>query len=191
MDVTKLLLEQLGDSGIGEIASQIGANQPQTQSAIEGIVPTILGAMSNNANSSDGANSLLGALDRDHDGSIFDDVSGFIGSFSDGPGAGILGHVLGSNQGAVEQGLSQKTGLNSMQIGKLMQIVAPLIMGFLGKQKREGSGGIDIGSIAGLLGGLSQTADQSTSLDLGDVLNVVGGGGQGGVGGLLGSLFKG
>ena len=73
-----------------------------------------------------------------------------------------------------------------------MQIVAPLIMGFLGKQKRQNSGGFDIGSVASILGGLSQTADQSTGLDLGDVLSVVGGGGsQGGVGGLLGQLFKG
>lgn len=198
MDLTKILMSQLGDGGLEAIAGQIGANKEQTQSALGGIVPSLLGAMTNNSKSQDGANGLLGALDKDHDGSIFDNLGGFIGNFNDGPGNGILNHVLGDNRPKVEQGLSQKTGLNTGQIGNLLKIAAPLIMGYLGKEKRqkETQGGFDLGGIAGLLGGLTKTADQGSSLDLGDVLNIVGslsgGGGSqrgGGIGGLLGKLF--
>lgn len=155
--------------------------------------------MANNTKTEQGANGLLGALDRDHDGSILDDALGFIGNFSGGPGEGILKHVLGGNQTVVENGLSQKTGLSSGQIGNLLKIAAPLIMAYLGKQKKENSGGFDISNITNLLGGMTQQADQSTGLDLGDILSVVGSlaggetqqqGGAGGMLGLLGKLFK-
>ncbi|MBO6515600.1 MAG: DUF937 domain-containing protein [Bacteroidia bacterium] len=197
MDLTKLIMAQLGEGGIDAMAQKIGADPKQTSSALEGVVPTLLGAMSNNAKSNEGASGLLGALDRDHDGSILDDVTGFIGNSDNGPGAGILKHVLGDNKSAVESGLSQKTGLNSGQIGNMLTMVAPLIMGYLGKQKREDSGGgFDLGGIAGMLGNLASTSDKSTGLDLGDVLSVVGGltggnskGGSAGIGGLLGKLF--
>ncbi|MCO4818207.1 MAG: DUF937 domain-containing protein [Bacteroidetes bacterium] len=191
------MLKQLGNGGIESMANKIGANSQQTSSALEGIVPTLLGAMSNNSQSKSGASGLLGALDRDHDGSILDDVSGFIGNSDNGPGEGILKHVLGGNRNTVENGLSAKTGLNTSQVGQLLKIAAPLIMGYLGKQKKQQGSGFDLGSIAGLLGGMSNTSDKSTGLDLGDILQVVGGlsGGNsgaqrsGGIGGLLGKLF--
>lgn len=83
------------------------------------------------------ASGLLGALDRDHDGSILDDVAGFIGNNDNSAGDGILKHVLGDNRNTVENGLSAKTGLNSSQIGQLLKMAAPLIMGYLGKQKNK------------------------------------------------------
>ncbi|MFY0643767.1 MAG: DUF937 domain-containing protein [Bacteroidia bacterium] len=192
------LLEQLKsklDSGtISSIASKIGADEGQTSMAIQGALPTLLGAMSTNSQSKEGAQGLLSALDKDHDGSIFDDLGSHINNFQNGSGSGILKHVLGGNSATVEQALGAKSGLNSSQSGQLMQILAPIVMGFLGKQKRSSAGGFDISQIANLLGGMSKEADKSTSLDLSDVLSVVGGltggGKSGGIGGLLGKLFK-
>lgn len=189
-----MIMSQLGDGGIETMANQIGADSKQTATALEGAVPTLLGAMSNNVQSKEGASGLLGALDRDHDGSILDDLTGFLGSGNTDTGSGILKHVLGNNQTEVENGLSAKTGLNSGQIGNMLKMVAPIVMGYLGKQKREQSG-FDLGGIAGLLGNMASTSDKSTGLDLGDILNVVGGlsgnssQGGGGLGGMLGKLF--
>jgi len=196
MDLTKVIMSQLGQSGLEAMAGKIGADTQQTSSALEGIVPTLLGAMSNNASNESGASGLLGALDRDHDGSILDDVSGFLGGDDDRGGNGIVGHVLGDNRSNVENSLSQKTGLNTGQIGSLLTTIAPLIMGYLGKEKRSQGNGFDLGGIAGLLGGMADTSDKGTGLDLGDVLSIVGGlsggnsgGGNAGMGGLLGKLF--
>ena len=189
------VLGNLGPDAIASISQQIGAKEEETTNALSGILPTLLGAMANNSKTPEGAQGLLGALDKDHDGSILDNVGDFLGNYQNGPGEGILNHVLGNNRPIVEQNLSQKTGLNSSQIGNLLQIAAPLIMGYLGKQKRQAGGsGFDIGSIGNLLGGMTREADSSTGLDLGDVLNIVGGltGGQqsrSGLGGLLGKLF--
>ncbi|MGB0849909.1 MAG: DUF937 domain-containing protein [Bacteroidia bacterium] len=194
-DILNQLLGQLGPQGIQAISKQIGASESQTTDALGGVLPTLLGAMANNTKTPEGASGLLGALDSDHDGSILDDVAGFVGNFNDGPGQGILKHVLGGNQPAVEQGLSAKTGLNSSQISNVLKIAAPIVLGYLGKQKKQSSAGFDIGGIAQLLGGMTQQADQSTGLDLGDILNVVGGlsgnksSGATSALGLLGKLF--
>ena len=199
-DVLNQLLNQLGPQGVAAISKQIGADENKTVDALGGVIPTLLGAMANNSKTQEGASGLLGALDRDHDGSVLDDALGFIGNFTNGPGEGILKHVLGGNKPVVENGLSQKTGLNSGQIGNLLKIAAPLVMAYLGRQKKEGSSGFDISNIANILGGMTQQADQSTRLDLGDIVSVVGSltgnqtqqqsGGAGGMLGLLGKLFK-
>ena len=196
-DILNQLLSQVGPQGIQAISNQLGASESQTSNALGGVIPTLLGAMANNTQSQSGAQGLLSALDKDHDGSILDDVAGFASNFNNGPGQGILNHVLGGNQPAVEQGLSAKTGLSSSQISSLLKIAAPIILGYLGKQKKQSSSGFDLGSITNLLGGMTQQADKSTGIDLGDILSVVGGlsggnqrGGSAGIGGLLGKLFR-
>lgn len=198
-DIINQLLQQLGPQGISAISKQIGADENKTVNALGGIVPTLLGAMANNSQSEQGASGLLGALDKDHDGSILDDALGFIGNFTNGPGEGILNHVLGSNQARVENSLSQKTGLNSSQIANLLKIAAPLVMAYLGRQKKENSSGFDVSNIASLLGGMTQKSDKSTGLELGDILSIVGSltsnqtqnqGGASGMLGLLGKLFR-
>lgn len=197
-DILNQLMSQVGPQGIQAIAKQIGASESETTNALGGMIPTLLGAMANNTQSKSGAEGLLGALDADHDGSILDDVVGFVGNFNSGSGDGILKHVLGGQQPVVENGLSAKTGMSSSQISSLLKIAAPLVLGYLGKQKRqEPQAGFDIGNIASILGGMTQQADKSTGLDIGDILQVVGGltGDQnsgskgGGIGGLLGNLF--
>ena len=82
-----------------------------------------------------------------------------------------------------------------------MKMVAPILMGYLGKQRRQiESNGFDLGGISSMLGGLAGEADRGTDLDLGEIMNTVGGllGGSGssgqksgGIGGMLGKLFGG
>ena len=196
MDLTNAILSQLGSQGLSNLAGQIGADEGKTKSAIEGAIPVLLGAMSSNAKSSDGASSLMSALERDHDGSVFDNIGGLLQNLGGGAGQGILGHVLGGQQSGVEQALGKKTGLDMGQVSKLLVAVAPMVMGYLGKMKRQGGGGFDVGSIAGLLGGMAGESDSATDLDLGDVLGLVGGlggsgQGQGGLGNILGGFLKG
>lgn len=88
-----------------------------------------------------------------------ENISGFLGNPQAANGAGILGHVLGSQQPAVAQGIAQNSGLNSNQISQLLQIAAPLVMGSLGKQQQ--SQGLNPSGLAALLGGQQQAAQQA------------------------------
>ena len=120
-------------------------------------------------------------------------------------GAGILGHVLGGKQPAVENALSQKSGLDTGSIAQILKIAAPVLLSVLGKQTRQNnvSDSNDLGSLLGsMLGGQPQQnqsliaslidADgEGSVLDdvAGMVLGAASGQKKGGLGGMLGGLF--
>jgi hypothetical protein len=52
-------------------------------------------------------------------------------------GGKILGHILGGRRTQVEQGVAQQSGLDQQQIGKLLVILAPIVMGVLARRKQQ------------------------------------------------------
>lgn len=159
MDLAQSLMQQLAGGGLSQISQQIGVDEQKTGSALSAAMPLLMSALANNASKPDGAQALHQALAEDHDGSILSDVPGFLGNPQAANGAGILGHVLGGQQPAVTQGLAQSTGLNGNQVGQLLQIAAPLLMGALGQQQQQQ--GLDANSLSAFLGGQQQMAQQS------------------------------
>ena len=163
------------------------------------------------------AESLNNALDRDHDGSILDNPSQVEARQQEG--GSILDHIFGGQKAQVENSLSQNTGISMEKIGPILAMLAPLIMGYIGKQKQQNnvnSGGLgDL--LGGILGGAQNQAQAQPSNPLNDILGQVLGGGQqqqssgnplndilgqvlgggqqqqqqGGLGGLLGSILGG
>ncbi|NNC83320.1 MAG: DUF937 domain-containing protein [Flavobacteriales bacterium] len=198
MDLTRELMQNLGENGIHRISQEVGMQPQETKTAMSAIVPVLLGAMAQNSQSTEGANGLLSALDRDHDGSVLDDIGGFLGGAMQGNrssnGSGILRHILGDKKEPIEHGLSNKIGVDSNSISKLMSMLAPLVMAYLGKQKRSsGTGGFDTGGLGGLLGKLAGGSRQSGGIDVGDIMDMMGGlsGSSKSSGGMLGGLLKG
>lgn len=191
------LMGQLGGDALGNLASQIGADRNKTQAGVAAALPLLLGALSRNAQDGNGAQALGAALERDHDGSILDDAAGFFGRGDTSTGAGILKHVLGAKTPRVEQGLSKSTGLDAAATGKLLAMLAPMVLGALGKAKQQG--GLDASGLAGMLGGERRAMEQKApqlgmlgalldqdgdgDMDLGDITKLGGG--------LLGKFFKG
>lgn len=168
MNLTGLLNEALSGNTVSQISQTIGADEGTTANAIQAAVPLLLGGMARNSQSEEGASSLLGALDRDHDGSILDDLGGFIAGAAGGSaaGAGILDHVFGGQQPQIEQGVSAASGLDMNKVGPLLMMLAPIVMGALGRSKQQ-QGGFDINSLAGLLGGAqTQMASGSPIMDM-------------------------
>ena len=52
-------------------------------------------------------------------------------------GAGILGHIFGNRRSAVEGGVAKASGLDGGQIGKLLMLLAPIVMSALAKVKQQ------------------------------------------------------
>lgn len=74
------LMQQLGSDTIAKLGQQLGADSATTQQAVGAALPAILGALAKNAQSPDGAAALAGALEKDHDGSVLDNVSSVLGA---------------------------------------------------------------------------------------------------------------
>jgi len=149
-----VLRQQLDPQTVSSMADTIGAEPSSTQNAVSTALPLLVGALSRNATASpQGAQALNAALERDHDGSLLDNLGSLLGqsgglgsllgSLGGGSsnraadGAGILKHVLGGKQSSIAQGIGQATGLSAQQASQLMGLLAPIVMGALGKVKRE------------------------------------------------------
>jgi hypothetical protein len=144
-----ILTQQLGGSVLRQISGKLGVDERIAGPAIGAALPLLLGALSKNASREDGARDLHRAVRRDHDGSVLDNLGGFLNRAEEGPGEGILRHVLGQRRGRVESGISRATGMDTGSAGNLMAMLAPVVMGAIGKTQREQ--GMDERQLAGYL----------------------------------------
>lgn len=147
--IMDLLREQLGGHVMAQISTALGTQNDTTKKAIGAALPVIVGALARNAKQPGGADDVSRAVQKDHDGSIFDNLSGFLRNAQRGPGGAILGHVLGARRDSVEHQVSRATGMPAPSTNRLMEMLAPMVMGALGQKRREQ----DLGSVglAGLL----------------------------------------
>lgn len=152
-----LLTKTIGSNEIQTMSRKIGADEGQAKSAVEAALPMLLGAISRNASSTDGAASLFQALTRDHDGSVLDRPDAVVQDPAAAKGDGILRHVLGARRSAVESGLSGATGLDKGKAGQLLSMLAPMVMGALGRTQR--SSGLDARGVASMLGDERRTME--------------------------------
>lgn len=147
----------LNESEVDQIAQNLGASKEQTESAIGMALPTLLGAVAKKAEDDQGMAEIDTAL-NDHDGSVFDQLSGLLGGGGAdaaaslqalGGGGDLLGSILGGRKDKVETGIGKASGLSGGQVGSLMGMLAPLVMGAIGKKKRTEN--MDQSGLGGML----------------------------------------
>lgn len=169
--IMDLVMGQLSGAPTKRISGKLGADEGAVGNAIGMALPMLLGAVSRNVSNDEGARSLDGALAKDHDGSILDNLPRFLAQPDAGPGEGILRHVLGAKQPAVEQGISKSTGLDTGTIGQLLVTLAPFVLGAIGRAKREKQ--MDAGGLSQFLAGERQEAEQSAPDQMGFIAGLL------------------
>jgi hypothetical protein len=167
--LTEMLTQQLAGGAISQISSKIGVDQGTASRAVSLAIPLLLSALARNASTPSGASSLNQAIANDHDGSVLDNVEGFIANSESANGAGILGHVFGEQRTSVENGLAQTAGLDPGSAGKLLETVAPLVLGALGRTQQQQ--GLDANGLSAFLGGQHQQAQAAAP----DLMGMLGG----------------
>jgi hypothetical protein len=207
--ILDLLNSNLGKQIIGGISQETNQPADKTASVVTMAMPILLGAMKRNASNESGAANLMNALNSKHDGSILDNLGGLFGGGVNEEvkqdGLGILGHVLGGSQDNAVRALSQKSGLDTNSVMQILQVAAPILLGYLGKQKQQKNVNSDSGIgdlLGGLMGGGKKQPKQQSMIEslldgnndgsvIDDIAGMVLGGSQkkGGLGGLLGGFF--
>ena len=166
--ITQIITQQLGGSASRTIAQRFGISETTANTAIQMAVPLILTALARNASQPQEAQNLHQAIATDHDGSILDNLRGYLGNPQSANGAGILGHVFGNQRPVVENNLAQATGMDQSSAGGLLETLAPLVMGSLGKAQQEN--GLDPSGLSNFLNGQQQEA-QATAPNAMSVLS--------------------
>lgn len=164
---------------IDDIASKLGVDPGTAMSGVLEGGQTILAGLQKETETEQGAESLKEALKK-HAGekkvTSADEID-------EEDGKNILGHIFGGEQEKVASELNaseQTTG--GLDFGKLLPMLAPIIMNFVANQKnekeKETDGGLDLGGLlGGILGGGSGQggSSQGGGIDLGAIGNILGG----------------
>ena len=126
---------------IQKAASFVGESEPGTQKAVNGIVPTLLAGLVNQASTSGGAEKLSRILDTGkYDGSALNNLSSL---FSGGEttqkavtqGKDILSSLFGNKtEGLIDQ-IARFAGLRTGSASSLLALILPLILSLLGRQR--------------------------------------------------------
>ena len=218
MNLIELITGNAGNQVASQAENKFGISKNQIIALLAVAAPLVISYLRKKSQENPNeAEALNNALDKDHDGSILDNPAKVEARVQEG--GSILDHIFGGQKAQVENQLSQNTGISMDKIGPVLAMLAPLIMGYIGKEKQ--SNGVNSGGglgdlLGGILGGAQNQAQAEPSNPLNDILgsvlgggsqqssgnplndilgNVLGGGQQqqqqGGLGGLLGSILGG
>jgi hypothetical protein len=151
------LSQHVNSGTIGQIANQIGATPVQTQAAVSAAMPMLLGALARNSATPQGAAGILGALERDHDGSLLDSLGDLLGGASGSGGLGDIGGMLGGLLGGASPAAGSAGGGGGGTGGGMMDM-----------------GGAILGHVfGGKQGNVASTLGKSTGLQSGQILQLL------------------
>ena len=170
-----MVQQHLGPTEVNQISQQLGVAPAQAQSAISTALPMIVGGMASHASQPGGAEQIHQSL-ASHQG-LLGNLGGLLGSGGAADGGGLLGKVLGQHQAPVQQGVAQASGLDPQKAGKLLLMLAPIVMGVLAHKQAASQS--NPAQVTDELKRESQAAQQQARSQAPHL------------GGLLGQIFKG
>ena len=179
MSLIDLITGNAGNQVAEQAENKFGVSKNQIIALLAVAAPLVISYLRNKSQDANEAEALNNALDKDHDGSILNDPSQ--AEARQAEGGSILDHIFGGQKSQVENQLSQNTGISMDKVGPILAMLAPVIMGFIGKEKQQAgvqSGG-GLGDLLGsILGGAHNQVQAQPSNPLNDILGSVLGGGQ-------------
>ncbi len=185
---------------IDDIAAKLGVSPDVAKEAVEQGGAVLLGGLAKNASTTEGSSAIENALKR-HEGRT---GAAKVEDIDQADGGKIVSHILGDDEKKVTEKLTESPKTAGIDFGKLLPILAPIVMGLIANATKDKSaksapsesqpGGGGIGDvIGGILGGGSSSSGGG---GIGDILGgILGGGssssGGGGIGDILGGLLGG
>ena len=188
---------------VADIASKLGADPSEVNQAIQTLVPTLLGTLQENVQADDiDSTHLESAVVAEGESDLL--VGGVnVDQIDTGQGNQLIASLFGGNDtNQVASALSGAGAGGGDLIKRLLPMLAPIVLAYVGKQfaaknagaqaQASGGGMGDIlGSILGGAGG-GGGAGGAANNPLGSILGSVLGGNQGGaIGNILGGLLRG
>ncbi|MFN7730561.1 MAG: DUF937 domain-containing protein [Pirellula sp.] len=172
------LLDLVKTAVSGQVADQLGSlvgiDKGKSASAIESVVPVLLGSLLKKASTPSGASELSKVL-KDQDTSILDNLGGLLGGAGSSDllsmGTKFLPMLLGSSQSSIITTLVKLLGFNDKTITTLLGYLAPIVMGVVGKQAKA-AGGFDPGVLTDLLKGQSNFLGNALPTELKGVMGM-------------------
>src|ERR1700755_1832893 len=195
VDVMAGLDELFNHIPVSEIASKIGADEGEVNNAIRTLVPALVGGVAENVEADDIDSSTLESDVHQQGASGLLDGGVSVDQVDEQQGDQYVARIFGGNDSnAVASALAGTGAGGGDLIKRLLPILAPIVLAYIGKQLTKGAGGGGLGDILGsiLSGAGGGGAAGGGNNPLGSILGSVIGGGQGNaIGEILGGLLGG
>ncbi|WP_373652477.1 DUF937 domain-containing protein [Schlesneria sp. DSM 10557] len=167
MNIVEMILKALSGDTLKTLSAAIGETPENVQKAISAIVPTLLSGLGSLAAKPEGGEKIWNSL-RKVDENVADDLGGVLsGGGADDlakKGTGILEDLLGKGGlTALIGSIASFLASNPALVKKLLPLVAPFILSFLGKQVK--SQGLDLGGLLKMI--LSQKSNIAKAMPAG------------------------
>jgi len=190
---------------VADIASKLGVNEGEVNSAIKTLVPALVGGVQQNVDTKDIDSSGLESAVTQQGASGLLDGGVSVDQVDAKQGDQIVSKIFGGNDsGQVASALSGTGAGNSDLIKKLLPILAPIVLAYIGKRLTQGSASAPTqqpaqqpaqsggGGLSDVLGSILGGSQSGGNNPLGSILGSVLGGDKGGaIGDILGGLLRG
>jgi hypothetical protein len=185
---------------VADIAAKLGADQGEVSQAIQTLVPTLLGTLQENVQADDiDSTHLESAVVAEGESDLL--TGGInVDQIDTGQGNQLIASLFGGNDtNQVASALSGAGAGGGDLIKRLLPMLAPIVLAYVGKQfaaknagaQAQASGG-GMGDILGSILGGAGGGGGAANNPLGSILGSVLGGNQGGaIGNILGGLLRG
>lgn len=156
-NLVELIGKQLSPQVVQSLGQLAGTTKDQTQGALGAIVPSLVGAISNQGSTAGGAQQILNLLGKQTGGdNLLGNLAGMLtgGDSTQGllsSGAGIVSSLLGGNASKIINTVASLVGVKEGSISTILQSVAPLVLASVGKLVKDGN--LNAAGLASLLAG--------------------------------------
>ncbi|MFI6870420.1 DUF937 domain-containing protein [Nocardia sp. NPDC050406] len=157
---------------VSQIATKLGVDEATANTAIKAAIPVLLGGLQAKASNPEAAAAIEGEIAKQPDDLLDGGVD--IEQVDVAGGHQIVDQTFGTEKNTVINALGDVGGAGNDLMGKLMPMLAPIVLAYLGKKVMGGTG--------------TGTAAQSGAGGLGDILGSLLGGATGGSGNASGGL---
>lgn len=136
---------------IGQLSSNLGESENGITKAISAILPSIIGGISEQAETTVGASTLLNLASDTHSSGVLNNLSALFGSSANGnKSAGIIGAIFSESKlRSLVNMVSNFAGIKSSSTESLLGFAAPAIMGLIGNQVNNG--GLNVSGLNSML----------------------------------------
>jgi outer membrane protein OmpA-like peptidoglycan-associated protein len=169
-NILSFVKEQLSGYVIGKMSDFLGENPYKTASALENVLPVVLGGLVNKSSNTLGAGQIMDQIkDAGHDGKVFDNLNDIVkepDAMLDwlSSGSALSNHIFDDKLGAVIDGISGENDIRKTSAASLLSFLTPLVLGAVGKHVTGNSLGIS--GITDLMASNRSVAEQALTPDM-------------------------
>jgi len=175
INLLKLLQDQMGSAVVDQASKFLGESSSNTSAGLSALLPSLLGGLMSKGSTESGASGIMDMITKgNYDGSILDNLGNVFSGGSSTSNFMNAGSLLtsslfgGSKLGSVLDVVTKATGMRRSSSSSLMNLLAPIVMGLIGKQVKKG--GLNASGLMNMLMGQKDHVAAALPAGMGSVL---------------------